>query len=170
VSTNHTRTTPISEEVKRFGAEIRRRRQSLDLSLADLSERVGLTSNFIGTIENGMRNPSISTVLSLAKGLGAPPAELIAEAYGLTSSGLETARLFNALNAVAQNPFIEVLRVICTPDEETLPAVGPPGKSGKSETASTPTPEAPPEATATEDGSSSETSTTSETPALNTPT
>jgi transcriptional regulator with XRE-family HTH domain len=159
--------------VKRFGAEVRRRRQSLDLSLADLAERVGLTSNFIGTIENGMRNPSISTVLSLAKGLGAPPAELIAQAYGLSSSGLETARLFNELKAMAQNPFIEVLRVICIRSEEALPEAGragPVGRAGPSEEASTPTPAAPPEATAIEDGSSSETSETPAAPALSTPT
>lgn len=164
MSNNHSRTTPISEEVKRFGAEVRRRRQSLDLSLADLAERVGLTSNFIGTIENGMRNPSISTVLSLARGLGAPPAELIAEAYGLSSSGLETARLFNELAVRAQNPFIEVLRVVCVPSEAAPPAVGALAE------ASAAIPAEPPEATAIEDGSSSETPETPAAPALSTPT
>jgi transcriptional regulator with XRE-family HTH domain len=125
VSTTDSPVTPISNEVKRFGTEIRRRRQSLDLSLADLADLVGLTSNFIGTIENGMRNPSISTVLSLARGLGAPPAELIAEAHGLGPPGLEVARLFTELSPVVQDRFIELLRLICIRQEAVMPAPGP---------------------------------------------
>jgi transcriptional regulator with XRE-family HTH domain len=113
VSTNDALVTLILSDVKRFGTEIRRRRQSLDLSLAELAGRVGLTSNFIGTIENGLRNPSISTIASLAKGLEAPAAELIADAHGLGPSGLEVARLFNALTPVVQDRCIEFLRLIC---------------------------------------------------------
>lgn len=117
VSTADAPRAPLSNEMKqlrrRFGSEIRRRRESLNLSLAQLALRVGLTSNFIATIENGMRNPSISTVLSLARGLEAPPAELITDAYGLGPAGLEVARLFNALKPKVQGLFISLVRIVC---------------------------------------------------------
>ncbi|NUQ75954.1 MAG: helix-turn-helix transcriptional regulator [Polyangiaceae bacterium] len=100
--------------MKRFGHEVRRRRQSLNLSLAEFAERVGLSSNFIGTIENGMRNPSVSTILSLAKGLDAPPAELISEAYGLGPLGLEAARLVSAVRPAVQKCLMRLLKLICT--------------------------------------------------------
>jgi transcriptional regulator with XRE-family HTH domain len=57
-----------------FGKEVRRRREALGLTLEELAERAGLTPNYVGTVETGKRDPSLSTVLALAKGLRVPPA------------------------------------------------------------------------------------------------
>jgi transcriptional regulator with XRE-family HTH domain len=165
--------TPISDEVKRFGYEIRRRRQSLDLSLADLAHLVGLTSNFIGTIENGTRNPSISTVLSLARGLGVPAAELIAEAHGLGPPGLEVARLFSQLSPVVQDRFIELLRLICVRQEAVRPPMPPPSSpplpSSSSPSSVVPTPPTVPTVTRPASDTDESSEEVSEASALNTP-
>lgn len=96
--------------MKRFGREIRRRRLALGLSLAELSERVGLTPNFIGTIEKGLRNPSVSTIRSLARGLEAPPAEFFTRAQGLAPPGLEAARMFEGVPILVKPSLFELMR------------------------------------------------------------
>ena len=60
-----------------FGREIRRRRETLGMTLEQLAESSKLTPNYIGTIENGKRDPSLSVVLDLAKGLNIRPSELL---------------------------------------------------------------------------------------------
>jgi transcriptional regulator with XRE-family HTH domain len=59
-----------------FGAEVRRRRESLGMTLEVLAERAGLTPNYVGTIEAGERDPSLTIIVGLAQGLGISPAEL----------------------------------------------------------------------------------------------
>src|SRR3954468_12797369 len=77
-----------------FGREVRRRRVALGLTLEQLAERSGLTPNYIGTIENGKRDPSLSTVMAIAAGLSVQAGELFGGVPGLTPSGLEAAQLF----------------------------------------------------------------------------
>jgi transcriptional regulator with XRE-family HTH domain len=62
-----------------FGREVRRRREALGLTLEGLAERAELTPNYIGTIENGKRDPSITTIAAIAKGLDLAPGELLGE-------------------------------------------------------------------------------------------
>jgi transcriptional regulator with XRE-family HTH domain len=66
-----------SDEIKAFGREVRRRREALGLTLEELGERSGLTPNYIGGVELGKRDVSLSTALKLAEGLGASLPELI---------------------------------------------------------------------------------------------
>jgi transcriptional regulator with XRE-family HTH domain len=67
-----------------FGAEVRRRRESLGMTLEVLAERAGLTPNYVGTIEAGERDPSLTTIVGLAQGLGISPAELFWPGPGLS--------------------------------------------------------------------------------------
>lgn len=84
-----------STEVAALGAEVRRRRMEQGLTLDQLAEEAELTPNYIGTIENGYRDPSLSTLQGLADGLNVSLAELFGPQQALTSSGLEMARLFD---------------------------------------------------------------------------
>ncbi len=95
-----------------FGREVRRRRGVLGLTLEQLAERSGLTPNYIGTVENGRRDPSLSTVLALAKGLGAAPGELFG---GIGENGpiaTEAAQLIETLAPEVQNALLELLRIL----------------------------------------------------------
>jgi transcriptional regulator with XRE-family HTH domain len=69
-----------------FGAELRRRRESLGMTLEELAARAGLTPNYVGTIEMGKRDPSLSTIVELAKGLDISPGEFFPSRPGLSPS------------------------------------------------------------------------------------
>jgi transcriptional regulator with XRE-family HTH domain len=57
-----------------FGKVVSRRHETFGFTLEQLVERAELTPNYVGTVETGKRDPSLSTVLALAKGLHVPPA------------------------------------------------------------------------------------------------
>ena len=95
-----------------FGREIRRRREALSLTLEQLAEKAELTPNYIGTIENGKRDPSLSTVLSLAKGLRVPPAELFGGVQDLSSAATEAGLLFDGVSPEIQEAVLKLLRSV----------------------------------------------------------
>jgi transcriptional regulator with XRE-family HTH domain len=92
-----------------FGKAVRRRRLALELTLEELAERADLTPNYLGSVENGRRDPSLSTVLSLARALGAAPGELLGSP-GVTGEALELARLFDSVSADHQAPLLALVR------------------------------------------------------------
>jgi transcriptional regulator with XRE-family HTH domain len=102
---------PISDPVLEFGREIRRRREALGLTLEQLSERCGITPNYIGTIENGKRDPSISTLQHIAHGLGVPLGELLGARPRLSPSATELARVFDQVVAEVQTAVLMLLRM-----------------------------------------------------------
>ena len=95
-----------------FGREVRRRRVALGLTLEQLAERAGLTPNYIGTVENGRRDPSLSTVMSLAAGLGVPAGELVGGVAELGPVAIETARLVEGAPPELQTAILELARAI----------------------------------------------------------
>jgi transcriptional regulator with XRE-family HTH domain len=95
-----------------FGREIRRRRRALELTLEELAEKCGLTPNYIGSVENGRRDPSLSTVLALAKGLGVSPGELLGGLADLSPQALEAAGMFDGLPNELQSALLELLRSV----------------------------------------------------------
>jgi len=95
-----------------FGRAVRKKRTSLQLTLEQLAERAGLTPNFVGSVENGQRDPSLSTVLALAKGLHTPVGELLAPAKESSPEALELARLFETLPADVQDSVLRLVRTL----------------------------------------------------------
>jgi transcriptional regulator with XRE-family HTH domain len=63
---------------KAFALEIKALRRTLRLSQEELAARAGLHRNYIGMIERAERNPTLSVIESLAKGLRTRPSELMA--------------------------------------------------------------------------------------------
>ena len=51
-------------------ATIRNHRKSLGITLSELSERVDIRTTTICDIENGKRNPSLTTLLKITDALG----------------------------------------------------------------------------------------------------
>ncbi len=95
-----------------FGQEVRRRRQAAGLTLEQLAERCELTPNYVGTIEKGKRDPSLSTVIAIARGLKIAPADLVGGVKGLGPGAIEAARLFETLPHDAQEPILALLRAL----------------------------------------------------------
>lgn len=95
-----------------FGREVRRRREALGLTLEQLAERAGLTPNYVGSVEHGRRDPSLSTVAALAKGLRVPAAELLGGVQELGPVGLEGGRLLDAAPADVQGAVLALLRAV----------------------------------------------------------
>lgn len=63
--------------VRRFGHAVRRSRGKAGLSQEALARRARVHSTYISLVERGLRDPKLSSVSKLAKGLGMTPAELI---------------------------------------------------------------------------------------------
>jgi transcriptional regulator with XRE-family HTH domain len=95
-----------------FGREVRRRREAAGLTLEALAERAGLTPNYIGGIEMGRRDPSLSTVLSLARGLRISPADLLGGLGELSPAALEAGHLYEATLPDIQGPVLRLLRTV----------------------------------------------------------
>ena len=70
--------------LKSLGLLVKARRQSLGLSQEDLGEQAGLDRTYISGIERGVRNPSLTALVSLSAALRTTTAELL---QGLESAG-----------------------------------------------------------------------------------
>ena len=95
-----------------FGREIRRRRETLGLTLEQLAEASKLTPNYIGTIENGKRDPSLSTVMALARGLRVAPAEPFGGIMDLSPPATEAGLLFDGSPTDVQEAVLQILRTV----------------------------------------------------------
>ena len=82
------------------------------MTLEELAERAGLSPNYIGTVENGRRDPSLSTVLALAKGLRVPPGELLGPVKELSSEAYDIGRQYDAAPEDAQDLVVRLFRVV----------------------------------------------------------
>lgn len=59
----------VAEET--LGQKIRKRRRAIDMTLQQVSERVGLSIGFLSQIERGMSAPSLASLCNIAEALGA---------------------------------------------------------------------------------------------------
>jgi DNA-binding XRE family transcriptional regulator len=62
-----------------IGAEVRRLRKSLDLTVAELGAAASISAGMLSKIENGGISPSLATLDALAKALNVPISALFAE-------------------------------------------------------------------------------------------
>jgi transcriptional regulator with XRE-family HTH domain len=100
----------IEAQLENFGQEVRRRRQALNLTLEELAQTSGLTPNYIGSVELGKRDPSLSTIDSLAKALRVPVGEFLGGSRELTPAGLEAAILYDGAPTEIQAAITAILR------------------------------------------------------------
>lgn len=70
------RTLSIEEEI---GAQVRRFRRAMDLTVAQLGMNAGISAGMLSKIENGTISPSLSTLSALAKALNVSMSSLFAE-------------------------------------------------------------------------------------------
>jgi transcriptional regulator with XRE-family HTH domain len=67
----------ISPVVRRFARRLRAARQDTGLTQATLAARAKLARPYLTQLEAGVREPSIVTVVKLAKALGVKPGALL---------------------------------------------------------------------------------------------
>lgn len=60
-----------------FGKQVQKRREFLDLNKSELADKAGLDRTYIGGIERGERNPTLTTMYKLAKALQLKPEKLL---------------------------------------------------------------------------------------------
>jgi transcriptional regulator with XRE-family HTH domain len=65
------------EAGQQLGANIRRERRAASLSQMALADRCGLHFTEISRLELAERDPRLSTVVKVARGLGIPPSRLL---------------------------------------------------------------------------------------------
>jgi|SRR5688572_20768782 transcriptional regulator with XRE-family HTH domain len=112
VSPRIARVNPMTPQLASFGQEVRRRRLALKLTLEDLAQASGLTPNYIGSIELGKRDPSLSSIDALAKALRVPIGQLIGGSRELTPAGMEAASLFDESAPEVQAAISSILRAM----------------------------------------------------------
>ena len=69
---------PLSPLHQAFGRAIRQLRDEQDLSQEALGQKSGLHRNYIGGIERGERNPTLTNISKIARTLGIEPSKLLA--------------------------------------------------------------------------------------------
>lgn len=62
--------------LKAFGQIVRQRRQQIGISQEELGYRAGLDRTYISGLERGVRNPSLTALVSLAQGFGVSVSDL----------------------------------------------------------------------------------------------
>lgn len=82
-------------------AEMKRRRQALHMTLEQLAEGSGMTPNYLSTIENGKRDPCLSSVLAIARGLGCDAREM----FGAAEFSAEDLELLGLIKALPTGDF-----------------------------------------------------------------
>ncbi len=60
-----------------FAKKIRLRRDELQMTQEELAESAGIHVNFVGGIERASRNPSLTSIVKLAKALKVRPKDLV---------------------------------------------------------------------------------------------
>ncbi len=68
---------PMKDPVA-FGAAVRRLRTALTMSQEGLADAAGLDRTYVSSLERGRRNPTLTTIVKLAKALGVEPHVLLA--------------------------------------------------------------------------------------------
>ena len=68
--------TDGKQKSNRFGEAVRKARTSVGLTQEELADRSGLDRSYIGGVERGERNPTLTVIEKIAEGLGVTLAEL----------------------------------------------------------------------------------------------
>lgn len=70
---------PRREELRRLGERVREHRRGRGLTQEALAESLDLSVAYVSLIERGGRNPPYTTVVAIARALGVPPSQIVAD-------------------------------------------------------------------------------------------
>ena len=63
-----------------LGKQIKKIRESLELSQEELAEEAGLHRTYISQVERGIKSPSVKTLIKVSEALGVKASELLRKA------------------------------------------------------------------------------------------
>ncbi len=95
-----------------LGKEVRRRRRALGLTLEALAERADLSPHYLSTVETEKRDPSVSTVLALARALDVAPGELFGTSKTLSPAAVEAGRMYDDATPDVREAVTTLLRAV----------------------------------------------------------
>lgn len=67
--------------LRKFGRTLATLRHDAELTQEQLADRAQLHRTYIGSLERGERNPTITTLLKIADALACPPSELLRKSF-----------------------------------------------------------------------------------------
>ena len=67
----------MNEEAKKLGQNLKRIRMKKGISQGDIVRTLGMPKSFVSSIENGKTNPTLATIVKIAKAIGVSVGELI---------------------------------------------------------------------------------------------
>lgn len=67
----------VSNAHKKFGERVKKLRKEKNLTQEDLAFEVGVDRSYMGFVERGEKNPTLSTILNIAKALKVSPKDLL---------------------------------------------------------------------------------------------
>jgi transcriptional regulator with XRE-family HTH domain len=67
------------DDLRRLGERVRDERRSRGLTQEALAEALDLSVAYVSLIERGGRNPPYTTVIAIARALGVPASQIVAE-------------------------------------------------------------------------------------------
>lgn len=106
-------------QVAGLGAAVRSARRRLDLSIAELAQRAGVSLGLVSQLERGMGNPSLGTISKLAAALGLTISQLLEEPgpdFAVVRAGAGYAIPLDP----ALSPDAQVQRDLLTPRGESM--------------------------------------------------
>ena len=101
----------------KIGGRIRDERKKHNFTLAELSERAGISSNFLGNIERGVDTPSVETLINIANALFVGVDMLVKDSLGVEGSetasvDFESMEIASEINAMTKKQRQYVLSCI----------------------------------------------------------
>lgn len=100
--------------VRAFGREVRLRRIALNMTLEALAEEAGVSPTYLSEVERGVRHRGLSldVAFRIAKGMGTDVPDLVGGYRGLSSEGIEAARLIVLLPRRSRVPILALVRAL----------------------------------------------------------
>ena len=92
---------------KQIARELRVRRQTLGWTQGTLATRAAISAELVSRIERGRCLPSVATLVSLARALGATPNELL----GVTDPAVAHEGLLRSYEALPETRRVEIRRI-----------------------------------------------------------
>lgn len=97
-------------DVEPFGKVVRRVRRMKKLTLEQAAAKAAISTNYLGSIELGQRDPSVSTVTAIAQALGVRAGDLLGGPDALPAPALEMARVFAGLEDEHQEALLRLAK------------------------------------------------------------
>lgn len=115
-------------EAMTIGAKIRNLREQYKLTLKEMADRVGISLSYLADIEKGRSNPSVDTLMGIARVLGKPAGYFLDDTLDILEAiESDPGYLVAAGKPVTPDQRIAIMRILANPDltrPNQIPIIG----------------------------------------------